>query len=591
MIKHANPAAAAASATNTPGKKRQSKQERIAMLAKAADARKSGAPMPPAGPKPGRRKGGPKDIPANVGVKQPDALVGEAATGASPPSLPAPASSDGAKFSAIVEITAEQRQADTAISAGDSSGQGASEPQTETSPALPDAEAAEHQGCLPQPQHDDALAVHEPGNDGNAVPLQATPTNDVLRSTDVPNGADRAQNLTTAGILVWDINRIDFDMRSRRPLAMDFVNSMADSIRLVGLQTPIAVRVEGARARGVTGAHRHAACRQLGWSTVPVRVIPETMSAAEIELIEIDENLVRKDLDAAQLDLAIARRAELVKAIAEEEEKAFISGAGQKCPPSKQAQRRAGKKTGPDAASARDLARKTGLSEGRIKRARKRVEVLGTEVLERVQGTALAKPGELDALVELPQEEREAKVAEAVVEAAKPEGKRKKVSARSALPSRVAETIGDDAVTRAMAAMQARVRPTPEEYGRRVAAIRRLEPGLDFGPARDLVGSAVEFDAEKLRAIAKEPRSKRPRTIAYYRARADERWLTYDFDPAAREFKEFARAAAKLPTAMLAWAADLIAEMRAAHERPATASSDVAREVNEAYLPVPAKAV
>src|SRR5262249_10289532 len=127
--------------------------------------------------------------------------------------------------------------------------------------------------------------------------------------------------------------------------------------------------------------------------------------------------------------LAIERREKLIRAKAEEEEKALADAAPIGAP-SKQAQRRAGKKTGPDAASTRDLAKKTGMSEGRINRARKRVKELGTDVLEKVQGTDLAKPGELDALAKLTKEERKAVVEEAVAETAKPEGERKEVSAK-----------------------------------------------------------------------------------------------------------------------------------------------------------------
>src|SRR5262249_31321236 len=137
------------------------------------------------------------------------------------------------------------------------------------------------------------------------------------------NASNRAQQLTTAEISVCDIDRIDFNMKSRRPLSTVFVSRMADSIRRLGLLTPIAVRIEGERARGVTGAHRYEACRQLGWPKIPVRAIPESMSATEIELIEIDENLVRKNLDAAQEALAIERREKLIRAKAEEEEKAL----------------------------------------------------------------------------------------------------------------------------------------------------------------------------------------------------------------------------------------------------------------------------
>lgn len=83
-----------------------------------------------------------------------------------------------------------------------------------------------------------------------------------------------------------------------------YVALLASSIAKVGLQNP--VQVAPADADGaftlVAGAHRLAAARSLGWLEIPAVVV----SAGDIllRIIEIDENLARRELSA--LDRAVA---------------------------------------------------------------------------------------------------------------------------------------------------------------------------------------------------------------------------------------------------------------------------------------------
>jgi hypothetical protein len=169
------------------------------------------------------------------------------------------------------------------------------------------------------------------------------------------------------------------------------------------------------------------------WHPVPPALVGE--------LAAIDENLIRHELTAAEQALAIQRRAELIAAIeAEGREKANNAA---NAAPSRQAQRRAGVKTGRDPGSNRSLGEIGGVSEKTVRRARKRAEALGTEALERVVGTSLAKPGELDALVSLPAPEREAVIASIEVEATKPEPERRKISAVAIVRERAATIVAD----------------------------------------------------------------------------------------------------------------------------------------------------
>lgn len=107
-----------------------------------------------------------------------------------------------------------------------------------------------------------------------------------------------------------------------RPLVTEAVDKLAASIRDVGLIQPITVKPcsvmsGGLAAQGfqiVAGHHRVAACRALGWAEVDAIVI-EVGEHLQAELIEIDENLCRSELTAAQRSKAIKRRKEIWEAL------------------------------------------------------------------------------------------------------------------------------------------------------------------------------------------------------------------------------------------------------------------------------------
>jgi len=102
----------------------------------------------------------------------------------------------------------------------------------------------------------------------------------------------------------------------RRAVRPERVQSLAESIRDIGLLTPITVRADG---RLIAGAHRLEAYRLLGRDTIPCRVAPMDGELWEQalrdgnthlvdELQEIDENLQREELTALAQGEAIARR-------------------------------------------------------------------------------------------------------------------------------------------------------------------------------------------------------------------------------------------------------------------------------------------
>ena len=83
------------------------------------------------------------------------------------------------------------------------------------------------------------------------------------------------------------IEAIQVGFRYRKDLGD--LRSMADSISEVGLLHPVVVTPEG---RLIAGQRRLEACRQLGWTEVPVTVVDLLQAARG----EAHENFVRKDL-------------------------------------------------------------------------------------------------------------------------------------------------------------------------------------------------------------------------------------------------------------------------------------------------------
>lgn len=94
------------------------------------------------------------------------------------------------------------------------------------------------------------------------------------------------------------VNRTD---RQRRELTG--IDELAESIHRIGLINPIVVNEEGVL---VTGERRFTACKQLGWTSIPVQFTFE-LSDYELQTIELEENVKRVDLPWQDQCLAIAR--------------------------------------------------------------------------------------------------------------------------------------------------------------------------------------------------------------------------------------------------------------------------------------------
>lgn len=168
----------------------------------------------------------------------------------------------------------------------------------------------------------------------------------------------------------------DITINHRRPVARATVAQLCDSIQQVGLLNPITVTECGVL---VAGLHRLEACRELGWAEIKCNVIRED----EAELAEIDENLIRNELNTMERGELLARR----KAIYEErnpETKAGTAGANA----SNAAQ---GREHASEIISfATDTAAKTGLSPRSVQQEVQIANKITPEVKDAIRETPLA---------------------------------------------------------------------------------------------------------------------------------------------------------------------------------------------------------
>jgi ParB/RepB/Spo0J family partition protein len=86
-----------------------------------------------------------------------------------------------------------------------------------------------------------------------------------------------------------------------RPLDLLHVEALAGSIALRGLLVPVLLRPVGERFALVAGHHRIAACRSLGWESIPYTLREQEGSSADTAA----ENVMRKQLTPLEEALAV----------------------------------------------------------------------------------------------------------------------------------------------------------------------------------------------------------------------------------------------------------------------------------------------
>jgi len=180
-----------------------------------------------------------------------------------------------------------------------------------------------------------------------------------------------------------------------RPVIFERVRELADSIKQIGLLSPIVIawRGEGSEECDlVAGRHRLEACRLLGWKRIPAvsrASIPldeqheESPELARLlnQLTEVDENLCRAELSALDRGEATAKR----KRIYEQLHPETRPGRAENC--GKGAITATSSKVATVAAFTSDTAAKTGRSERSIRRDAQIGEALTPAAAEVVRGT------------------------------------------------------------------------------------------------------------------------------------------------------------------------------------------------------------
>ena len=109
----------------------------------------------------------------------------------------------------------------------------------------------------------------------------------------------------------------------RRPLNLDGINELAQSISEIGLLNPITIDQEHTL---VAGLHRLEAVKKLGWTEIECNVCP--LDALQTELAEIDENVVRTELSVIEYGELLERRKEIYESLHPETKAGQAQAAG-----------------------------------------------------------------------------------------------------------------------------------------------------------------------------------------------------------------------------------------------------------------------
>lgn len=104
---------------------------------------------------------------------------------------------------------------------------------------------------------------------------------------------------------------VDRATRQRKEVTPESVASLAQSIAKIGLINPITIERSGQLRTGET---RWEACKSLGWTSIPVQFV-EDLDEAELQLLELDENIKRTNLTWQEECEAVGRYHALRKSI------------------------------------------------------------------------------------------------------------------------------------------------------------------------------------------------------------------------------------------------------------------------------------
>ena len=164
-----------------------------------------------------------------------------------------------------------------------------------------------------------------------------------------------------------------------RPVDQAHAATIAASMRQSGLLQPIMVMPTQSsnQHRLVAGAHRLEAARLLGWSEITCQIAD--ISEGEARLAEIDENLMRHELDALDRALFMAERKAVHDAVFPE-----VSQRGRRKKELSQSLRQFGERF------SKQVSKRTGLSERAVQMALQLAAKLNPEAVALLRNTKVA---------------------------------------------------------------------------------------------------------------------------------------------------------------------------------------------------------
>lgn len=155
------------------------------------------------------------------------------------------------------------------------------------------------------------------------------------------------------------------EVGNRRRKDLGDIEALAESIKQYGLMQPIAIDKE---CRLIAGGRRLAACKLLGWDNIETNDY-DALTDRELRLMELEENIQRKDLTAEERSRNLVEIVKVVTADLENEASDSSPDSGNESPTRK----RGGQ---PKAAAQNKVAERTGIPQQTISDAQAHVATL-----------------------------------------------------------------------------------------------------------------------------------------------------------------------------------------------------------------------
>lgn len=187
-----------------------------------------------------------------------------------------------------------------------------------------------------------------------------------------------------------------------RAISQERVETLAESIKDIGLLQPIVVRKDGGGYALIAGAHRLEAVKCLGWKEIGASVVD--LQSLRAELAEIDENLMRNELSVLERGEHLARRKTVYEGLHPETKQGMRNGQTSKTEIISVLEQ---------PSFATDTASRTGLTDRTIRQEVQIATDIAPDVKEKIRNTELADTKtQLLALAQKPHEEQRKIVAE-----------------------------------------------------------------------------------------------------------------------------------------------------------------------------------